>query len=372
MSQSGYVLGFHLLNARDTSYFHWAFQQFAGADPVQFRDAMQGDVRLLREQLGTRDVDYDDLKSALVPSRSGQQVAFVYDWRDHPGWNYAVAFADLVVPHLPPKLRTSMLHGDLHAIRHATPAAMLSSALIRPVGRASYEPDWETQYAMYFSNLRPSDISLLHNRLSTDSRYGGYFDLTFSSAVRDYIAGTLAPEWVIVDRKVLMSHGGDKPWVSDEDPVGWDLPAKGFEIVSAIDSYFAGYLSYKIESRLSAQAPDDLVLNLAAVTGELISVDEVEVFVPPDKLDKYLLKDQSKLRLMTNIGLEDVDAAGLAAIVKEKLMQSYIYDLRFASDGTPTFAVSAEFEKPEGGMARRLLALKHDSVHQRISLVSMY
>ena len=75
---------------------------------------------------------------------------------------------------------------------------------------------------------------------------------------------------------------------------------------------------------------------------------------------------------MTNIGLQDVAPDELASVVKTKLLQSYVYDLRFAADGTPLFAVAAEFEKPEGGLTRRLLALKHDQTQRVINLVTMY
>jgi len=183
---------------------------------------------------------------------------------------------------------------------------------------------------------------------------------------------TLPSTWIIYGRKILLDHGGDEPFVGNEDPVGFGLPKHGFEVVSLIDSYFTGFLSYKIEAVGAFQADDDRALNLAAITGELIDVETVDIVVPPDKLDKYLLVKEDKLRLMTNIGLQDVSPDELAGIIREKLLQSYIYEFRFAPDGTPLFAVSGEFVKPNGQTARRLMALKHDRERAAISLVSMY
>jgi hypothetical protein len=182
----------------------------------------------------------------------------------------------------------------------------------------------------------------------------------------------LPPTWVINGRKVLMNHGGDDPFIGEEDPVGFGLSEFGFEVVSLIDPYYAGFLSYKIEASNAQQAEDDRILTLAAITGQVIDVKSVEVVVPQDKLDKYLLRDENKLRLMTNIGLRNVSAGDLAEIIKDKLLRNYIYDFRFAPDGTPLFAVAAEFEKPDGGLVRRLLALKHDRERAAISLVTMY
>jgi len=97
------------------------------------------------------------------------------------------------------------------------------------------------------------------------------------------------------------------------------------------------------------------------------------VFVPPSKLEKYLLLDEAKLKLMTSIGLQNVTPDELAGVIRDRLQENYVYDLRIADDGvTPLFAVSAEFEKPDGMLTRRLLALKYDHAKGRIALVSMY
>lgn len=49
------------------------------------------------------------------------------------------------------------------------------------------------------------------------------------------------------------------------------------------------------------------MLSLAALTGELIDFATVAVVVPPPKLEKYLLVNEDKLKLMTSIGRQDVD-----------------------------------------------------------------
>lgn len=366
------MFGFHTLNARDASYLNQVYAM-SGGDTEAFRNALQGDSQFFRNELSNARVDYQSLKNALIPSSEGRQVAFVFDWLGHPGPNYAVSFMNELVPRLRKTLKTSVLSGDLLDFSEvAQPIDALETELIRPQNDPDKQVEWRTQYCVYFSNLRSQDIIDLHAGLSSNPRYGGYFDVTFGGPTRDYLASTLAPKWVIAGRQVILCHGGDEPWVGNQDPMWHDLPSFGFEVVSTIDIIYATYLSYKIESLQASFANTDRVLTLAAVTGQFIDVSHSEVFVDPLKLDKYLLLDESKLRLMTSIGLQKVDSEGLATVIREKLLQNYIYDLRFAPDGTPTFAVSAEFEKPTGGMARRLLAMKYDGNLNRIALVSMY
>jgi hypothetical protein len=348
---------------------HWIFGDYSKGDPRTFRDAMQREGAEIRRLLASRGVGYDQLKSALVPTQEGMQVAFLYDWWEHPGWNYAVAFAEQYLPHLRPTLRTSVFQGDTHAVRGGIPIDALEDSLVRP---RPQQVNWNTQFGVYFNNLRPGDVETLHAALTPDPRYSGYLDATYAGRVRNFLAATLPSMWIIHDRKVILSHGGDEPFVGSEDPVGFDLPEFGYEVVSLVDSYFEAFLSYKIEAEDADQAVDDRILSLAAITGQIVDVEDVDVVVPSDKLDRYLLRDENKLRLMTSIGLQDVTADELGEIVRTKLLQSYIYDFRFAPDGTPLFAVAAEFEKPDGSTARRLLALKHDHASSRISLVSMY
>ncbi|MBT2585378.1 hypothetical protein [Arthrobacter sp. ISL-95] len=365
----GLMLGFHVVDARDNALMHWIFFKVAKSDPRLFQQSMQAEAKLIRELLSSRGIRYEDLKSSLVPTDDGIQAVFLYDWWGDESWNYAVAFANKYLPVLRKNLRTSMLHGDLHDMRGTMPVEALEAALV------SHRPrtiNWQTQYAVYFNNLKKSDVASLHEELSHEPRYVGYIDVTFAGAVRNFLAHTLASQWVICGSKIILSHGADDPFVGQDDPVGFALPKYGYEVVSLMDSYFTGFFSYKIEATSAPQAGDDRILNLAAVTGELIDLRASQVFVHPDKLDKYLLREENKLRLMTSIGLRDVTPNELASLVKNRLLQSYIYDLRFAVDGTPLFAVTAEFEKPTGGLTRRLLALKYDRATQLVSLVTMY
>ncbi|WP_188436425.1 hypothetical protein [Microbacterium murale] len=360
---------FHTLNARDNSLVHWIYSQFARSDASAFRTAIQTEAENLRGLLASRSVRYDDLKSALVPTRDGRQVVFLYDWLDDPSLNYAVAFAKLYLPHLRKTLRTSMLHGDLHDFGGPIPIQSLDNELVRSGPGAL---NWRTHYAVYFTNLRDDDVTTLHEALVEVPRYRGYIDVSREGPVRDYLDRTVAHEWVMTDDKILLDHGGDEPYVSDQDPVGFDLQAFGYQVVSVIDFYFAAFLSYKIEAQDAFQASEDRDLTLAAATGAWLDVDAASVVVPPEKLVKYLLRDEGKLRLMTSIGLQDVTADELAKIIKAKMSQSYLYDFRDAPDGASVFAVSAEFEKVDGGSVRRLLALKYDKGADAISLVSMY
>lgn len=366
------MLGFHTINARHSQIFHWIFDR-VGGDALAFRDEMQREAEYIRQLLSAGGVDYDDLKSALIPTREGLQAVFLYDWWEDPSWNYAVAFASAYLPHLRSSLKTSMRHGDLLDRNRETgelmPLEQLKRMLVQPDPR---EVSWATQYAVYFNNLNQSDIDSLDSALATNPRYMGYIDVSFRSAVRDYLDWTVAPEWVLNGKRVILSHGGDDPFVDSQNPMGFDFEENGFSVTSLVDVYFTAFMNYKVESSSTDAAREDRLLNLAAVTGQLIDIESTDVHVHPDKLDKYLLRDKNKLKLMTSIGLETVTPAGLADIIKQKIELSYLCDLRFAPDGTPVFAVPMEFEKPDATLTRRRISLKYDPTQGRISLVTMY
>jgi|GEM_PF-6617449 len=128
------------------------------------------------------------------------------DWWQHPGWNYAVAFADLYLPHLRKTLRSSVFKGDL--LDDGMPISDLKHRLI-PARDESV--NWQTMYAVYFSNLKQSDVETLHRELSNDERYRGYIDVSLANPVRDYLARCLPSTWVLHDKTVLLTHGADEP-----------------------------------------------------------------------------------------------------------------------------------------------------------------
>lgn len=358
-------LGFHSLDARESALLPWLYSTVADRDPKVFQRLMQREAASIRQLLQTRGVRYEALKSALRPTDRGRQVVFLYDWWEDPSANYAVAFGAAYLPQLRSGLRSSLLHGDLLSLgTHQVPTDDLQRKFVpRRHGSATdlsllSNPNWSTLYAVYFNNLTSNDIAALHNSLSEVPRYRGYVDVSFSGPIRDYVASTLAHEMVICDRRVILSHGSDDPVISDEDPMMFGLKKYGYDVVSLIGEYFHAFMSYKVEITGTPGAELDRLLNLAALTGRIIDVENVPIVVPPDKLSKYLLVKEDKLRLMTSVGLQDVTPDELASIIRNKLAQSYVYDLRYAQDGTPTFAVTAEFAKHDGNLTRRLLALR--------------
>lgn len=356
----------HTLNARDNAVLPWVASIFP-EDPEGFRQEIQSELATVTKLLSSRRVKYSELKSSLVPTDKGLQVVFLYDWEDYTSSNYAVEFATHWLPLIRRTLRTSSKRGDL--LFTDRPDALLDASVRRANGK---QVKWSTQYAVYFSNLSQSDVDLLHSSLSAVPRYGGYIDVTLAGPVRNYIASCLTFGTIFHDGRVILSHGADEPYVSDEDPMRFPYKENGIEVVSFIDMFFYGFLDYKIESDDSSEFRVDVSLCLAAVTGEFINVNEAAVYVDPRKIEKYLLFEEPKLRLMTSIGLGAVTQHELEVLVRERLQENYVYDLQTAVDGTPKFAVSAEFEKPDGTTTRRLLALKYDASEKRIALVSMY
>lgn len=367
MRYSCLMSGFHIVNARDNALVEWIFSEYAHGDPAKFRLAMQAEAANLSEALRSRNVTYEELKSALIPTPDRRQIVFLFDWRDYPG-HYGVHFARQVLPHLRKTLRCSVLVGDLLEASQPLPIDSFRGHLTY----ASEPIEWRAVYGMYFTNLLDSDVEALHLALDSEPRYRGFLDSTFESRTRDYMANTLVSRWVISGNRVIVSHGFDAPRASNVDLVGYGLTDFDYEVVSLDDHYFTTFMSYKIEARQVFQAAEDRALSLACVAGELVDIENVDINVPSAKLEKYLLVNESKLKLMTSIGLGDVTPDQLENIIRLKLSRGYIYDLRIATGDTPTFAVSTEFARQDGTPARRLIALKYDRDNKSINLVSMY
>ena len=357
--------GFHLLNGRDNTVMQWVFEH-ADGDPEEYRELMLSELGNVEQMLSTKSLSYGAFKSALVPPRDGFQIAFVFDWYAFGGF-YGDEFSNWWLPLLRPNISSSAKHGDL--LSGGRPDELMDSEVHRAT---ALEIDWGKQYAVYFNNLKLADVTRMHEGLMRCAQYRGYLDVTFASPIRNYLAGCLAPLGLLAGGVVLLDHGGDEPFIGNQNEIGYEFEKHDIRVVSFVSDYFAPFFTYKIERDDGPSFDPDVALSLAAVTGQAIDVRTARVVVPLEKLEKYLLVDESKLRLMRSIGLENVSANELADEIRHHLSMNYVYNLRFAADGTPTFAVSAEFEKPNGDLTRRLLALKYDSTANQISLVTMY
>ncbi len=150
-----------MLNAREATLLPFAFDALSNGDAKSFQRLMQGEAERFRLLLGEHGVNYENLKSALQPTPNGRhQVVFLYDWWEDPALNYAVAFAQRYLPKLRRTMRSSVLHGDLHNIGSMkAPVADLERSRVQG---ASERIDWNTQHAVYFSNLTTKDVSDLH------------------------------------------------------------------------------------------------------------------------------------------------------------------------------------------------------------------
>ncbi|MCC8907761.1 hypothetical protein [Curtobacterium sp. GD1] len=359
------TISIHAINARDSGLLNFLYEE-SGADPSRFQKLVTGELTRLTELLATRGINYSTLKPALVPSRKGRQIVLLYDWLEHKG-NYAVAFMNLWMPLVTTTSKFTTKSGDLLGLPR------IVSEFEHVVVKARRETfRWDTLYAVYFNNLSSSEVETMHAALSSETRYKGYIDVTFGGEARDFMADTLTFGKIFFNGNVILSHGADDPFVGEEDPLGFPYDEFGFRLTTVIDWYFYPFLDYKIESYSSDGSAEDSILSLAAATGEHVDTQLVPVHVNPDKLDKYLLREKDKLALMTSIGLQEVSPGELAEIITDHLQSNYIYDMRLASDGTPLFAVCAEFENRDGNLTKRLLALKLDRDAGSISLVTMY
>jgi hypothetical protein len=217
----------HSINGRNNSLLPWLWEAAAGADPVAFQSDMQRTVQALSGMLAGRGVEYSSLKSALVPSGKKRQIAFLYDWYEHPPENYAIAFSRHWLPALRKDIRTSVLVGDLLGSDRP------DFALDQKVQRADDAPiRWDTLFAVYFSSLSPTDVELLHTAMKKTPRYRGYLDVTFAGEVRNYLSRTLTFPQVIVGKKIITAHDDDDFVVGSQEPTGYPFAEHGYDVVT--------------------------------------------------------------------------------------------------------------------------------------------
>jgi len=116
---------------------------------------------------------------------------------------------------------------------------------------------------------------------------------------------------------------------------------------------------------------EDLEFSLNAISASPLPFTDFKVEVEEAKL-AYLKRE--KAGSMTRAGLENVSNVELAARIKEKVLDSYIYNLAFdAEHNVQKFNIIIELPSVDGvKLARLLAALEYQAENKVLRLITMY
>lgn len=320
----------------------------------------------LREGLARKDVQYADLKNALVPQTSKHERAYVFDYmRVGDNW-YGKRIVETLLPTLDPRSTNSFLCGDwLTSDRNDDWYLQdLWKRLVRkPREGGGIRP---TLAIYYVNNLTRSAAENLEKAASTVPGYLGCLELDFACPTKFAISNMLVRAF-IKHKKYIVSPCPEEDFpVDDVDMLGYSFEELGFELKSVPGLHYGILLSYKIERPTSEDLEQDSRFSLNALTPAILPLSSLEVSVEPAKLE-YLRN--SKAGSLSRARIEGISDTALASKIKQRVLDNYIYSLgRSESGETLKFNVILEFERK----AKIQCALEYRPSQKSLRLITLF
>lgn len=318
----------HTIQARDNVMLE-VMTDYFGLNPQQVFAELRTRAVQTSEILGSKDIQYSALRSALVPQHDRREIALVFDTEQIPTVAYGRAIATQIIPLFGKQSSHSILGGDYrgeNALQEKLYTA-LTEELCPAAGPMLRDVTFRNSsqfFLVYINNLTDGMVNRFHNQLSTYGPYVGYADLSFSSFLKTYVSTILNNAYIIHKQNVITPHEDDVSNTKDEDH-GYPFASNGFRVRSLQQTFFDLLLSYKIERPAMTRYERDTHFSLNAITRQPKLFDDFEVVVDPKKMDHFRSEKSGSLK---RLDLLDVTREELETRIVEKLQSNYIYSMR--------------------------------------------
>lgn len=360
------------LNARDNVILDVLSSHLALSDS-QTRSIITASRDELFQILAHKGIDYGTLRAALVPQRDREEYVFLFEVQElekFSGPSYSAVAGGKILPLLHPQTTCSILHGDLIHPDVNLGIALLNRYMVKE--RSIRIISTHDIFGIYINNLTQGMFERIHTGLVGYSPYLGYAGVTQSSPMKDWMSATLGSCYLKARRRFICGHEDD---VSNEQNANlpmWPLEDSGYEYSSLQLIYFDLFLSYKIERAIYPGFEDDIRYGLGAISGSPMPLAEFQVVIGDDKL--LYLREGEHAGSLKIAGLTEHSANALGELIRSKLNENYIYNLRFRKDSnTSLFNMIIEVPVPgRSAKVRLMAALEYKPDERILRLVTLF
>ncbi|WP_212590183.1 hypothetical protein [Xanthomonas graminis] len=320
------------------------------------------------EVLRQKGIDYGSLRSGLAPVLNRHEAAFIFDSSAiKSSWYAREVFAKLL-PLLEPASTQSLLCGDLLGNDQDFILKVLRESLI--LSRSLKFRHGTLLFAVYINNLSEGTLNRMHSMLSPYPAYVGYIPTTFGTRAKTYLSTCLTNVGLKVKKQMVLGHEDDRPNHENVNLPGLPFEEAGYRVLSLQESLEGVFLSFKIERPVFSGFEADLEMSLNAISEDILSLDECEVYIEPAK-HGYLLTE--KVGKLQKARLADFSRDELQAVIQQKIDANYIYNMQFLEKhNVMKFSVMIEIGREDGYPTRLAAAFEYLPKDRKIRLITLH
>lgn len=337
-----------------------------GVIESHMKNEIQGMHAELVEILRGKNIDYADLRPALVPNTDKEEVIFLFDKSAIDTMCYGRQIFDQLLPLLDSRSTQSILVGDLLGDDQALVYDILRESLV--LSRSFTFIHSSLIFGIYINNISFASIKKINKGLISYVPYIGYIKTTFQSRAKMYASTTMAEFLIKKGKTIIMAHEDDRSNTENINITFYNLEQSGYKVASLQGSYFSIFLSYKIE-RPAFYDATDIEISLNSITSNVWPLKELDVILD-DAKHGYLIN--KKLGIMKKAGLAESDRAQIERLIKQKVSNSYIYNLVYLDDhDVMKFNIMLELGREGGYPARMTAALEYMPNRKALRVITL-
>lgn len=359
----------HTLNARGNVMLE-VMRDYFKLSPDRLLREIQAMRNQVAETLQKKGVNYEELKSALVPDQERLEIALVFDSTLIENSWYGAEVFKRIIPLLDPKTKNSILTGDcIGSSRNQDVLFESFRESVYPVRTIDYRHS-DQFFIVYVNNLTDSAFQHLADNLTDFDGFVGFANTTYESKFKTLLSTMMVNLCVKTGRLIIQGHEDDRSDSENINMSGYPFEKNGFKCISLQSSLFDILLSYKIERPVFEGFEDDTDFSLNSVTPIIQRLDGFEVEVADAKLDYLRTHKSDSLKFA---GLDAVTNTELQRIIRDKMLSNYIYSMSFSAEHNVTkFNTVIEINRNENEPFRLLAALEYQPDKKTLRLITMY
>ena len=367
----------HTLNARGNVSLAVTRDYFQ-LSPSKMLHEIQGLRRQTESVLKSKNIHYDALRSALVPSHKRREIALVFDTSEIKkikSGNYGCEIFHQCMPLFDVNSNNSLLDGDYGTLNnnHEPLLAKVFCDAVVPVRSVRYRHSSQF-YVIYINNLTEAMVSRFDNGLRPFAGYVGMADMSYGSAFKSLLSTMLANAFLKHGRIIIQGHEDDRPNSEDVNLIGWAFENYGYSCRSLAEYLQGPLLTYKIERPVldhDDSDTEDTEISLNAVSTSPLPLDDFTIEV--DEAKATYVRNHN-LSAMTRAGLEQAGADTLCRLISAKIKASYIYGLEYlAAHNVTKFNLVLELPATKSRTPVRFLAgLEYKPEHKVLRLITLF
>jgi hypothetical protein len=326
----------------------------------------------LIEILKSKKIDYEKLKSSLIPNSDKNEIVLVFDTNQIKSSWYGKKVFDQIIPLFEKESSHSILTGDFIGEDELTEILYteFSHNLLTHKKEINYISHRQF-YLVFINNLSSKMVNDFQNNLKSFKPFVGYIDLNFSSYLKTYFSTILCKNFIKHKKTIICGHEDDLSNDENCNMSGYSFEENGYSCKSLQSTFVELFLSYKIEREVYPGFENDTTFSINSISKNVSEIVNFKVIVDEKKL-QYLI--ENKEGILKKSGILNINKLELENLILDRINNNYIYNMTYLNNyDTVKFNILIEFKVPDNDKIVKLnVALEYMNDEKSLRLITMY